>query len=52
MFFAGTGKLLLRNDDSVQLYDVQQKRSIGCVKASKVRRREKREGRYNGMMCR
>ncbi|KAF8367713.1 copa-1 [Pristionchus pacificus] len=37
MFFAGTGKLLLRNDDSVQLYDVQQKRSIGCVKASKVK---------------
>lgn len=37
MFFAGTGKLLLRNDDSVQLYDVQQKRSIGSVKASKVK---------------
>merc|ERR1711936_1369958 len=35
IFFAGTGMLLLRDSDSVTLFDVQQKRSLGQVKIPK-----------------
>ncbi|KIH45111.1 hypothetical protein ANCDUO_24852, partial [Ancylostoma duodenale] len=37
LFYAGTGVLLLRNDEGLQLFDVQQKRVMAHVKASKVR---------------
>ena len=37
IFFAGTGMLLLRDSDSVTLFDVQQKRSLGSVKIPKCR---------------
>ncbi|KAJ1346487.1 hypothetical protein KIN20_001277 [Parelaphostrongylus tenuis] len=37
LFYAGTGVLLLRNDDGLQLFDVQQKRVMAHVKANKVR---------------
>ncbi|PAV66797.1 hypothetical protein WR25_10521 [Diploscapter pachys] len=37
LFYAGTGLLLLRNDEGLQLFDVQQKRVMASVKASKVR---------------
>ena len=33
--FAGTGMLLLRDSDSVTLFDVQQKRNLGHVKIPK-----------------
>ena len=36
LFYAGTGLLLLRNDEGLQLFDVQQKRVMASVKASKV----------------
>ncbi len=36
MFYAGTGLLLLKNADSVHLFDVQQKRVIATAKANKV----------------
>ncbi|XP_031557525.1 coatomer subunit alpha-like isoform X1 [Actinia tenebrosa] len=37
IFYAGTGSLLLRDPDSITLFDVQQKRSLASVKISKVR---------------
>ncbi|VDN30304.1 unnamed protein product [Cylicostephanus goldi] len=37
LFYAGTGVLLLRNEEGLQLFDVQQKRVMAHVKASKVR---------------
>ncbi|XP_077868363.1 coatomer subunit alpha-like isoform X2 [Saccoglossus kowalevskii] len=37
IFYAGTGTLLLRESDSVTLFDVQQKRNLGSVKISKVK---------------
>lgn len=37
IFYAGTGSLLLRDTDSVTLFDVQQKRSLASVKVNKVR---------------
>jgi coatomer protein complex subunit alpha (xenin) len=37
IFFAGTGMLLLREPDSLTLFDVQQKRILAEVKVSKVR---------------
>ncbi|XP_068625550.1 coatomer subunit alpha isoform X1 [Battus philenor] len=37
IMYAGTGMLLLREPDCVQLLDVQQKRTIACIKVSKCR---------------
>ncbi|KAK3720320.1 hypothetical protein QZH41_020401 [Actinostola sp. cb2023] len=37
IFYAGTGSLLLRDADSITLFDVQQKRSLASVKINKVR---------------
>ncbi|WAR05033.1 COPA-like protein [Mya arenaria] len=37
IFYAGTGCLLLKDSDSVTLFDVQQKRSLASVKMSKVK---------------
>lgn len=37
IFYAGTGMLLLRDPDSVTLFDVQQKRTLAQVKISKCR---------------
>eukprot|EP00095_Tigriopus_kingsejongensis_P002882 maker-scaffold52_size450388-snap-gene-3.20 protein:Tk02882 transcript:maker-scaffold52_size450388-snap-gene-3.20-mRNA-1 annotation:"coatomer subunit alpha isoform 11" len=37
IFYAGTGMLLLRDNDSVTLFDVQQKRNLGNVKIPKCR---------------
>uniref|UniRef100_UPI00358FCA42 coatomer subunit alpha isoform X1 n=1 Tax=Myxine glutinosa TaxID=7769 RepID=UPI00358FCA42 len=37
IFYAGTGNLLLRDSDSVSLFDVQQKRNLASVKMSKVK---------------
>ena len=37
IFYAGTGMLLLRDTDSVTLFDVQQKRTMGSVKIPKCR---------------
>ncbi|KAK6042602.1 hypothetical protein COOONC_19893, partial [Cooperia oncophora] len=37
LFYAGTGVILLRNEEGLQLFDVQQKRVMAHVKASKVR---------------
>ncbi|EDO39748.1 predicted protein [Nematostella vectensis] len=37
IFYAGTGSLLLRDAESVTLFDVQQKRALASVKVSKVR---------------
>jgi len=37
IFYAGTGMLLLRDTDSVTLFDVQQKRNMGHVKIPKCR---------------
>ncbi|CAB3408946.1 unnamed protein product [Caenorhabditis bovis] len=37
IFYAGTGMILLRNEDGLQLFDVQQKTVVASVKASKVR---------------
>ncbi len=37
IFFAGTGMLLLRDNDSVTLFDVQQKRNLGNVKIPRCR---------------
>uniref|UniRef100_UPI00398F0CAA coatomer subunit alpha n=1 Tax=Pristiophorus japonicus TaxID=55135 RepID=UPI00398F0CAA len=37
IFYAGTGNLLLRDADSITLFDVQQKRSLSSVKISKVK---------------
>ena len=37
IFYAGTGMLLLRDPDSVTLFDVQQKRNLGNVKIPKCR---------------
>lgn len=36
LFYAGTGLLLLRNDEGLHLFDVQQKRIMSSVKANKV----------------
>ena len=36
IFYAGTGLLLLKNPDNVQMYDVQQKRILATLKVSKV----------------
>lgn len=36
LYYAGTGLLLLRNDEGLQLFDVQQKRIMAQVKVSKV----------------
>ena len=36
IFYAGTGLLLLKNADNVQLYDIQQKRVMATAKVSKV----------------
>lgn len=37
IFYAGTGNLLLRDADSITLFDVQQKRSLSSVKICKVK---------------
>ncbi|XP_034230743.1 coatomer subunit alpha isoform X1 [Thrips palmi] len=37
IFYAGTGMLLLRDPDSITLFDVQQKRTLSQVKISKCR---------------
>uniref|UniRef100_A0A8C4XDQ3 Coatomer subunit alpha n=1 Tax=Erpetoichthys calabaricus TaxID=27687 RepID=A0A8C4XDQ3_ERPCA len=37
IFYAGTGNLLLRDADSITLFDVQQKRALASVKTSKVK---------------
>ncbi|KAJ8034907.1 Coatomer subunit alpha [Holothuria leucospilota] len=37
IFYAGTGMLLLRDTESVTLFDVQQKRTLGSARISKVR---------------
>ncbi|XP_014673558.1 PREDICTED: coatomer subunit alpha-like [Priapulus caudatus] len=37
IFYAGTGSLLLRDADSITLFDVQQKRALASVKMPKVR---------------
>lgn len=37
IFYAGTGMLLLRDSDTVTLFDVQQKRSLAHVKIAKCR---------------
>uniref|UniRef100_A0A914GUL9 Coatomer subunit alpha n=1 Tax=Globodera rostochiensis TaxID=31243 RepID=A0A914GUL9_GLORO len=37
IFYAGTGLLLLKNADAVQMYDVQQKRVLASIKAAKVK---------------
>ena len=37
IFFAGTGMLLLRDADSVTLFDVQQRRNLGQVKIPRCR---------------
>ncbi|XP_026719697.1 coatomer subunit alpha [Athene cunicularia] len=37
IFYAGTGNLLLRDTDSITLFDVQQKRTLASVKISKVK---------------
>uniref|UniRef100_A0ACB8G8D4 Uncharacterized protein n=1 Tax=Sphaerodactylus townsendi TaxID=933632 RepID=A0ACB8G8D4_9SAUR len=37
IFYAGTGNLLLRDADSITLFDVQQKRTLSSVKISKVK---------------
>ncbi|XP_030921093.1 coatomer subunit alpha, partial [Geospiza fortis] len=37
IFYAGTGNLLLRDSDSITLFDVQQKRTLASVKISKVK---------------
>lgn len=37
IFYAGTGLLLLKNQDSVQLFDIQQKRVAATAKVSKVK---------------
>ncbi|XP_038045670.1 coatomer subunit alpha-like [Patiria miniata] len=37
IMYAGTGMLLLRDNDTVTMFDVQQKRSVGSVRISKVR---------------
>lgn len=36
IFYAGTGLLLLKNADSMQMFDIQQKRVLTTVKVSKV----------------
>lgn len=36
IFYAGTGLLLLKNADGLQLLDVQQKRVIAAAKVAKV----------------
>ena len=37
IFFAGNSWLLLREGDTISLYDVQQKRHLASVKAAKVK---------------
>jgi coatomer subunit alpha len=37
IFYAGTGLLLIKNADNVQMYDVQQKRILASLKVSKVK---------------
>ncbi|VDM97379.1 unnamed protein product [Thelazia callipaeda] len=37
IFYAGTGLLLLKNNEGVQLFDIQQKRTLASVKAPKVK---------------
>ena len=37
IFYAGTGMLLLRDSDTVTLFDVQQKRNLGSIKIPKCR---------------
>ncbi|TKR92815.1 hypothetical protein L596_007393 [Steinernema carpocapsae] len=37
IFYAGTGLLILKNAESIQLLDVQQKRSIASLKVAKVK---------------
>ena len=37
IFYAGSSWLLLREGDTVSLYDVQQKRHLASVKAAKVK---------------
>ncbi len=37
IFYAGTGMLLLRDADSVTLFDVQQRRNLGHVKIPRCR---------------
>lgn len=36
IFYAGTGLLLLKNPESVQLYDIQQKRILTSLRVNKV----------------
>jgi coatomer protein complex subunit alpha (xenin) len=36
IFYAGTGLLLLQNAESIQIYDIQQKRVLATAKVSKV----------------
>uniref|UniRef100_A0A914GSP6 Coatomer WD associated region domain-containing protein n=1 Tax=Globodera rostochiensis TaxID=31243 RepID=A0A914GSP6_GLORO len=37
IFYAGTGLLLLKNADAVQMYDLQQKHVLASIKADKVK---------------
>lgn len=37
VFYAGTGMLLLRDEDGITLFDVQQKRSLTSIKLAKVK---------------
>jgi coatomer protein complex subunit alpha (xenin) len=37
IFYAGTGLLLLKNSDSVQMFDVQMKRVLAAIKVNKVK---------------
>jgi coatomer protein complex subunit alpha (xenin) len=36
IFYAGTGLLLLRTSEGLQMYDIQQKRVLASVKVNKV----------------
>lgn len=36
IFYAGTGLLLLKNNEGIQLFDIQQKRTLASAKVPKV----------------
>lgn len=36
IFYAGTGLLLLKNTDSIHMFDIQQKRVLASIKVPKV----------------
>ena len=37
IFYAGTGLILLKNNESISMFDIQQKRVLATAKVSKVR---------------